>query len=228
LAHPNTGLLLFMEEPSATVARWRDTDVTVGAGVAIVSAVHHDLLDNLATADEVRVYLAPAAESDAGYVSELASGTQASLLEVPRAAALQRWDSGLSILYNRCSHRKVICADGRVPDVYAEDLARARRKLDLYQMIIGREGEDRCWLIGMNSYLEILAAAEARPEDLLHPILETAGRLGLDISVLDTKHALTAGASLHRLQGLSRRPQHPGLARALADHGLSPPATPGA
>jgi hypothetical protein len=216
-----------MEEPAATVSRWGEAEVPAGAGEAIVSAVHSDLLANLAAVGEVKLYLAPAADSDAEYSSKLARRSRIEVLKLPHASSLQRWDSALSALYNNCSHRKVICADGRVPDVYPEDLARARRKLDLYEMIVGREGEDRCWLIGMNSYQEILAAAEARPKDLLHPILEAAGRLGIDVSVLDTKHALTTGASLGRLQALSRRPQHPGLARALADHGLSPPPAPG-
>ncbi len=218
----DTGLLLFIEEPAATVARWGEAQVPPAAASEILSAVHGDLLANLTAARSVQVYLTPVAEGDAGYVEALAGQGRAEVLDVPRAAPLQRWDSGLSILYNRCSHRKVLCADGRVPDVYTDDVARARRKLDLYEMVLGREGQDRCWLIGMNGYQEVLQAAEVRPDDTLHPILEAASRMGCKASLLDTKQALAEGMDLARLQGLARRPQHPRLREALARSGLAP------
>jgi hypothetical protein len=223
----DTGLLLFVEEPAATVARWRAAEVPAAAAAEIVAAVHGDLLTNLAAARSVKLYLTPVAESDVTYVAGLVRQGLAEALDVPWAAPLQRWDSGLSILHNRCSHRKILCADGRVPDVYSDDLARARRKLDLYEMILGREGQDRCWLIGMNGYQEVLQAAEVRPDDTLHPLLEAASRLGCKTSLLDTKQALAEGMDVARLQGLARRPQHPGLRAALARAGMAPvPASP--
>ena len=215
MTRANTGLLLFFEEPSRTVSRWQESEAGGRIGEEILAALHLDQLGALSATEGTAVYLAPATTEDEGYARELAATSSVSLLEVPGTVPLQRWDSGLSILFNRHAHRKILCVDGGVPDVGAEDLSRARRKLDLYRMILGREGEDRCWLIGLNGYEEVLGRAEVGPHDLLHPLLETAGRIGLDVSLLDTKQSMSSGPQLDLLRGLARLPSYPRLSRAL-------------
>jgi len=215
LTRPDTGLLLFFEDPSRTVSRWQESDAGGPNGEEILTALHVDQLSALSGAEGTTVYLAPSTTEDEGYARELAVSSPVSLLEVPGTIPLQRWDSGLSILFNRHAHRKILCVDGGVPGVGVEELSRARRKLDLYRMILGREGEDRCWLIGLNGYEEVLGRAEVGPNDLLHPLLETAGRIGLDVSLLDTKQSTSSGPQLELLRGLARLPAYPQLSRAL-------------
>ena len=168
----------------------------------------------------VEAYYAAATAGDADYTEHLAGTSDVELLEVPMVPPLARWDSGLSILFNRCTHRKVLCADGGVPDVSVADLSRARRKLDLYRMVLGREGEDRCWLVGFNGYEEILGLANAGPDDILHPLLQAAGRAGLDVSLLDTKRTLADEPDMDLLRGLARREGYPRLRTVLARHRL--------
>lgn len=220
MTRADTGLLLFVEEPGRTASRWQAQEPQGAAAVDLMAAVHSDLLEILRDCQGTVVYLAPVAAEDEPYCEHLAAAAQLELLEVPMAPAMQRWDSGLSILYNRCAHRKVICMDAAVPDVSAEDISRARRKLELYRMILGREGEDRCWLVGFNGYEEVLGGAELGPQDTLHPLLQSAGRVGLDVSLLDTKHALTAGAVLETLRPLAHRPGYLRVQSALRRHGL--------
>lgn len=221
MTRPDTGLLLFVEEPSRTVSRWPETEPDGQSGEAILAALHADLLAALAATEGTAVYLAPAMAADEGYAQGLAASSSVSLLKVPGTAPLERWDAGLSLLFERCAHRKILCVDASVPDVGVDDISRARRKLDLYRMILGREGEDRCWLVGFNGYEEVLGLAEVRPDDLLHPLLQAAGRVGLDVSLLDTKQSLSAGARLDLLRGLARQPAYPHLAEALARLGLN-------
>lgn len=216
MTRADTGLLLFFEDPSRTVSRWQDSEAGGRSGEEILAALHVDQLSALSGGEGTTVYLAPTTTEDEGYARELAVTSPVSMLEIPGTIPLQRWDSGLSILFNRHAHRKILCVDGGVPDVGVEDLARARRKLDLYRMILGREGEDRCWLIGLNGYEEILGRAEVGPDDLLHPLLQTAGGLGLDVSLLDTKQSTSNGPQLELLRGLARLPAYPQLSRTLA------------
>jgi hypothetical protein len=227
LSRADTGLLLFVEDPERMVARWRDPDVAPGPGVDLLRAAHADLADLLAGAEGTVIYLAPAAGEDEPYVRELAREPGLALLEVPPGPTLQRWNSGLSILYNRQAHRKALCVDAGVPDVGLEDIARARRKLDLYRMILGREGEDRCWLVGLNGFEEVLSQADAGPADVLHPLLQAAGRAGLDVSLLDTKRSLALSPDMETLRALARRDDHPRLHEALRRHRLlTAPVTP--
>lgn len=222
MTRADTGLLLFVEEPSRTVSRWPEPEPDGQSGEEILAALHADLLTALAASEGTAVYLAPATAHDEGYAQGLAAASSSvTLLQVPGTVPLERWDAGLSILFNRCAHRKILCVDGSVPDIGVDDIVRARRKLDLYRMILGREGEDRCWLVGFNGYEEVLGLAEVRPDDLLHPLLQAAGRVGLDVSLLDTKQSLSGGARLDLLRGLARQPAYPHLSAALARLGLS-------
>ena len=216
-----TGLLLFMEEARATAARWKPEGLPAAAVSETVVALHRDLLVNLGRSERVAIYLTPTREDDGPYAETLAKEAGVDVLQVPDAPGLRRWDSALSILYNGCGHRKVLCADGRVPDFYAEDVARAQSKLDLYEVVVGREAQDRCWLIGMNGYHEVLGGAQARADDFIHPLLEAAGRTGVRISVLDTKHALGPGVDLALLAGLARGGRHPRLRAALEEAGVA-------
>jgi hypothetical protein len=210
-----------MEDPARTVSRWSQEEPSGDAAMEILTAVHGDLVPTLLGAPGTALYLAPAAAADADYVERLASASGVEILEVPMVPPLQRWDAGLSILFNRCTHRKVLCADGGVPDVTVEDLSRARRKLDLYRMVLGREGEDRCWLVGFNGYEQILGLADAGPDDTLHPLLRAAGRAGLDVSLLDTKHTLASDPDMERLRGLARQAGYSRLRAVLARHRLT-------
>ena len=221
LSRVDTGLLLFVEDPVRTVSRWSQEEPSGDTAVEILAAVHGDLVSTLLGAPGTALYLAPTAAADADYVESLASISGVEILQVPMAPPLQRWDAGLSILFNRCTHRKVLCADGGVPDVTVEDLSRARRKLDLYRMVLGREGEDRCWLVGFNGYEEILGLADAGPEDTLHPLLQAAGRAGLDVSLLDTKRTLATEPDMNVLRGLARRAGYPRLRAVLERHQLA-------
>ena len=215
-----TGLLLFTEDARATAARWTPEGVPAGSIGDLVGALHRDLLANLGRSERVAIYLTPAREDDAPYAAQLAQEAGVEVLQVPDAPGLRRWDSALSILYNGCGHRKVLCADARVPDFYAEDVSRAQSKLDLYEVVVGREAHDRCWLIGMNGYHEVLGGAEARANDFIHPLLEAAGRNGVRISVLDTKRALGPGVDLAQVAGLARGGRHPRLRTALENAGV--------
>lgn len=200
----DTGLLLFLEDPSRTVARWGDPSGAAGEG--ILAALHEDQLHALAGVESTAIYISGAGADDQAYVDEVARRTSLETLAVPGGRLLERWDAGLSILFNRCAHRKVLAVDAGVPGVGPDDIARARRKLDLYRVILGREGEDRCWLIGFNGYEELLGRAEVRPDDVLHPLLQAAGRVGLDVSLLDTKTSLAGGLDLELVRGLARQP----------------------
>ena len=191
----------------------------------LLSAVHRDTVANLSSPPEAALYLAPYAGGDADYVSQLAARTGVELLDVPAAGGLERWDSGLSILFNGCHHPKVICADGQAADFYPEDLERARRKLDLYEIIVGREGESGCWLIGMHGYSDFLTRVRPQGNEFLHALLEAGVEQGQQVSVLDTKKSVRGGPDLDHLRFLARRPQHPNLRRVLDEGGLLvPPA----
>ncbi len=220
MSRVDTGLLLFVEDPARTVSRWSREDLSGEPGLEILAAVHGDMVSALLAAPGTALYLAPAAAADADYVEHLAGSSGVEILQVPMAPPLQRWDAALSILFNRCTHRKVLCADGGVPDVTVEDLSRARRKLDLYRMVLGREGEDRCWLVGFNGYEELLGLANAGPDDILHPLLQAAGRAGLDVSLLDTKRTMAGEPDMDLLRGLARREGYPRLRTVLARHQL--------
>jgi hypothetical protein len=223
VASRTSGFLIFLEDPETTAGRWKEAGVSTEAARAISAAIHLDLLQNLAHVKGVKTYLAALGTADVAYVRRLAADHGFEFAEVPEGRPLERWDSALSILHNRHIHPKVMCADGHVPDLYAEDVQRAQQKLDLYQMVIGREGEDRCWIIGMNGHQEFLSRAEVRPDDSLHPILQAAGEAGINVAVLDTKHAARNGLPPAELHALARRPQHRALARALAEHSMAPP-----
>lgn len=218
LSRVDTGLLLFVEDPARTVSRWSQEEPSGDTAVEMLAAVHGDLVAVLMGAPGTALYLAPAVAADEGYVKQLAGTSGVAILQVPMAPPLERWDAGLSILFNRCTHRKVLCVDGGVPDVAVEDLSRARRKLDLYDMVLGREGEDRCWLVGFNGYQEILGPANAGPDDTLHPLLQAAGRAGLDVSLLDTKRTLATGPDMDLLRGLARRADYSRLRAVLERH----------
>jgi hypothetical protein len=221
LTRADTGLLLFVEDPSRTATRWTTSELDGESGVKILAALHEDLLATLPGSEGTTVYLAPATGEDAEYTQELADSSALALLEVPGSVPLQRWDSGLSILFNRYAHRKIMCVDASVPDISLEEISRARRKLDLYRMILGREGEDRCWLVGFNGYEEVLGRADVGPDDLLHPLLQAAGDVGLDVSLLDTKLSMRSGAQLEVLRALARHPSYPHLASVVNRLGLA-------
>ncbi|MFQ5669455.1 MAG: hypothetical protein ACE5HD_02920 [Acidobacteriota bacterium] len=222
MARRNTGLLLFIDEPPSVASRWPDAELSASAVAAVVDAVHRDLLANLSSTEGVTIYLAPTEAGASRYVDRLAQETGTTVCQVPGTGPMQRWEASLSILYNERGHRKILCVAGGIPDLYPEDLARIRRKLDLYPLVVGREGEDRCWLLGMNGYHDVLHSAQVRPDDLLHPILKAASGRGLEVSVVDTKHAIHASSGVRRLRLLASRPQHPRLKKALAASGLSP------
>ncbi len=220
MTRADTGLLLFIRDSARTAANWAEGEPQGVAAEELIRAAHLGLLATLKSCEGTSLYMAPAGSGDEAYVESLAADATLELLEVPMAPPLQRWDSGLSILYNRCAHRKILCADGTVPDIGVEDIARARRKLELYRMILGREAEDRCWLVGLNGYEEILGRADVREEDLLHPLLQVAAGAGMDVSLLDTKRSLSTGAQLETLRTLARRPAYQGLREALSRHRL--------
>ncbi|MFQ5767354.1 MAG: hypothetical protein ACE5ID_05150 [Acidobacteriota bacterium] len=223
LASRKAGLLVFIENPSTlTMGLQGEVDDASHLSAGLLEAIHQDLMRGLHDCPWVQVYLAAARGDAAGYTSQLQALSGFPILELKQSGPLAGWDEGLSILFNRLGHRRILCASGQVPDLYPGDLHRALTKLELYEMVIGREGEDRFWLIGMDGYHDLLRAAQVQPGDFLHPILHAASQASLNISVLDTKHAFTRGENLRHLQPLAGRSQHPNLTRVLAAEGIHP------
>ncbi|MFQ5718743.1 MAG: hypothetical protein ACE5IK_04260, partial [Acidobacteriota bacterium] len=226
VGNSETGLLLFVDSPGRAMAHWQVATLSGDMARAVVSAGHQDTVTSLAGAADTTVYLAPGREDDAGYVAELAARTGVGCLDVPAVTGLARWDAGLSILFNRCRHPKILCADGQVLEFYAEDLERARRKLELYEIVLGRAGDNDCWLIGMHGHSEFLEQVKAGDGGVLHALLEAGVSQGQQVSLLDTKDTLRKEPDLQHLQFLARRPQHPCLRRILDGEGLLMPPAP--